>query len=68
MEEPVVGPSEVQIVLGKIVGVVRSVESQFVVEPVVGQLVVFGKWTGFGRWIGSGGRVMPWVSCMSSVL
>ncbi len=48
----------VQIVLGKTVGVVRSVESQFVVEPVVGQLVVFGHWVGFGRWTGSGGQVM----------
>ncbi len=48
-KEPVVWRSMVRIELGWSVGMVRSIESQFVGELVVGRLVGFAHWTEFGR-------------------
>ena len=66
-KELVVGRLMVRIELGRSVEMVRLIESQFVGEPVVGQLVVFEHWAELARWTGSGGQVMQWVLCMSSV-
>ncbi len=58
MKEPVVGRLVVQTELGRFVGVVRSVESQFVEVLAVGEFVeesavggraAFERWTRFGR-------------------
>ncbi len=66
-KELVVGRLVVRIELGRSVGMVRLSESQFVGEPVVGQLVVFEPWTEFGWWAGSLGRVMKWAPRIFSV-
>ena len=66
-KEPVVGRSMVRTELGWSIGMVRLIESQFVGEPVVGQLVVFDPWTELGWWPGSVGRKMKWVTRISSV-
>ncbi len=57
-EELVDGQRVVQIELGRFVGEVRLVESQFVAEPVVGRVVVFEQWAGFGWWTGSVEQMM----------
>ena len=54
MKEPVVGRSVAQVVFGRFVGVVRSVESLFVGELAVGCWAVFERRTRFGRWNASG--------------
>ena len=58
-EEPVVGRSVGQIGFGRLVGVVRLIESQFVEEQAVGEFVaelVVGYWAAFGWWTQSGRR------------
>ena len=66
-KEPVVWLLMVRIELEGSFGMVRLIESQFVGELVVGQLVVFEQRTEFGRWTGSVGRMWKWAPCISSV-